>query len=185
MISPTTQIEAFVLAGGGSRRFGRDKARALIDGVTLLEHNVATLRERYATVRVVSAPGRAYQDLGVETVYDELTDHGPLAGIHAALQHAQTDLVAVAACDLIGLDSGWFAALEAACGRGAAAFRDAERWHPLVAVYHRALLPEIEARLVAGELAVRDLLDEHGTAVDVPDGFDGLRGVNTPDELSR
>lgn len=177
-------IEAFVLAGGKSRRFGSDKARAIINGKTLIEHNVAELRTRYERVRVVSAPGRSYDDLGLPTLWDLVEDLGPLAGIHTALSLADTDLIVVAPCDVVGLDATWYELLESACGTRAAAFKD-ERWHPLVGAYHKALLPEIERRLQAGELAVRDLLEAHGTAVDPPATFGALGGVNTPADAAR
>ncbi len=181
MLDPS-HIEGFVLAGGSSRRFGRDKALEVHDGLSLVERNAAVLGERYAKVSVVSAPGRSYDDLGLTTVFDEWPGHGPLAGIHAALKLARTDVIAVAAVDLIGLRSAWYQQLEAGWVDGAAAFRD-HHWHPLVALYHREILPVVEARLQAGRLAVRDLLDEVGHAIVCPPDFADLRNANTPEEL--
>ena len=40
-----SQLAAFVLAGGKSSRMGRDKAALLLNGRTLLQHALATLRE--------------------------------------------------------------------------------------------------------------------------------------------
>lgn len=176
------EIEGFVLAGGASRRFGSDKARAIRGGRTLVEINAAVLSERFDRVRVVSAPARDYSDLGLWTVFDEMPGLGPLAGIHAALRAADTEFVAIAACDLVGLQSEWYQHLETAWQAGAAAFRD-ERWHPLVAIYHRDVLAEIDRRLLSGELAVRDLLDAVCTPVPPPHGFHEMRSANTVEEL--
>ena len=73
-----------VLAGGRSRRFGSDKALVRIDGLTLLEHAVATLRTW--CVHVVIA-GRA--DGPAPCIEDwPAADLGPLGGIAAALRLA-------------------------------------------------------------------------------------------------
>lgn len=181
-MTPRADVTAYVLAGGASRRFGRDKARADVDGTTLIASNAAVLRERYVDVRVVSAPDRTYADLGLVTIADIHPGRGPLAGIHAALRDSPTDLVAIAACDLAGLRAEWYAALEAACDGSAAAFRD-ERWHPVVGVYHRSILPELERRLGAGELAAWTLLDAVGNAVAPPAEFASLRSIDTAEAL--
>ncbi|MFW2852947.1 molybdenum cofactor guanylyltransferase [Sphingomonas sp. TX0543] len=68
-----------VLAGGGSRRFGSDKARALLDGMTLTDHARATLAPFVGEV-VVS---------GAEDVPDRpAAGLGPLGGICGALHFA-------------------------------------------------------------------------------------------------
>ena len=175
-------FEAFVMAGGGSRRFGRDKARAVWKGQTLLQRNARVLAQRYDRVRVVSAPGRDYGDLGFETLFDEYPGMGPLAGIHVALKSSETERIAIAACDLVGLRSDWYEDLESACDSGAAAFFT-DRWQPLVAMYHRDLLPELESRLADERLAVRALLDEFGTRVDAPPGFEELISADSEEAL--
>ena len=68
-----------VLAGGQSRRFGSDKAVAMLDGQTLLDHALAALRPHCDAVVVV----------GRGKIADwPRADMGPLGGIAAALIHA-------------------------------------------------------------------------------------------------
>jgi molybdopterin-guanine dinucleotide biosynthesis protein A len=69
-----------VLAGGRSSRFGSDKAMALLNGKTLLDHARASLAPHVAELVIC---GRA----------DGLADRphadmGPLGGLNAALHHA-------------------------------------------------------------------------------------------------
>lgn len=172
--------DAYILAGGRSRRFGTDKARARVDGATLVERNAAILAERYGSVTVVSAPGRTYADLGLRTIADAVSDRGPLGGIQAALRDASGD-VAVAACDLLGLRAEWYELLEQTDGP-AVAFRDT-RWQPVVAIYRQEALADLERRLSTGELAVYALLEALGTAVAPPDGFEALRSIDSPEDL--
>ncbi|WP_353227706.1 molybdenum cofactor guanylyltransferase [Novosphingobium sp.] len=78
------RILGVVLAGGQSRRFGSDKALALIGGRTLLDRAVATL-ERQCDAVVVA--GR--DDAPVAVVADRpQAGMGPLGGLNAALHHA-------------------------------------------------------------------------------------------------
>lgn len=74
-----------VLAGGQSTRFGSDKALALLDGRTLLEHAAHTLARWCERVVVI---GR--DDGPVETLPDwPRPGMGPLGGVAAALRLAK------------------------------------------------------------------------------------------------
>ncbi|NWK95418.1 molybdenum cofactor guanylyltransferase [Sphingobium lactosutens] len=69
-----------VLAGGRSSRFGSDKAMALLDGRTLLDHAMAGLAPHVTEVVICGRDGgladRPHADMG------------PLGGLNAALHHA-------------------------------------------------------------------------------------------------
>ena len=152
----------------------------------MLQHNVDVLRERYDSVHVISAPGRSYDDLGVNTIYDDIAGLGPLCGYHAALKYAAGDTVAIAACDLQGLRSPWFEQLEQACSHGgAAAFRDSERWHPQLVVLHGSTFNEVETRLRDRRLAAFRFLDDVATPVPIPKDFATLYDVDTREDLRR
>ncbi|HXL34218.1 MAG TPA: hypothetical protein VN953_04815, partial [Gemmatimonadales bacterium] len=77
-------------------------------------------------------------------------------------------------------------------GADAVAPRSARGIEPLCARYARSLLPVIDARVRAGELAIHELLERHGVdwiadaelaALD-PDGR-SFFNVNTPEDLAR
>ena len=72
------ELLGVVLAGGRSRRMGRDKALLAFDGGTLLQHQVRLLEPLCARV-VVSG---AYP--GFDCIADARPDAGPLAGLPAA-----------------------------------------------------------------------------------------------------
>lgn len=87
-----------VLAGGRSRRFGSDKARALLGGRTLIDRVVAGLRPQ---VEALVICGRDHD--GATGIADRpAADLGPLGGLNAALHHAAAhgfDAVVTAPCD--------------------------------------------------------------------------------------
>ncbi len=74
-----------VLAGGRARRFGTDKALALWQGQSLLDHAIAALGQHCDQV-VVCGRGKA----PVAAIPDRpAPDMGPLGGLNAALDYAQ------------------------------------------------------------------------------------------------
>lgn len=78
-------IMGAVLAGGRSSRFGSDKAQALVDGRTLLDHAVAALAPHVAVVAVCGREAAGQLSLADRPA----PDMGPLGGINAALHHAR------------------------------------------------------------------------------------------------
>ncbi|MES2442327.1 MAG: molybdenum cofactor guanylyltransferase [Pseudomonadota bacterium] len=89
-----------VLAGGESRRFGSDKALALLDGKPLIQHAVDALAAQTDAVIVC---GRDWGDGLPDRPEPGL---GPLGGIAAALHEAARrgyDAVLTTPCDVPGL----------------------------------------------------------------------------------
>ena len=91
-------ITGFVLAGGKSTRMGQDKAVLQLEGRTLLEHALGTLRQICAEVMVLGAR-ELYSNFGAEVVEDIFPGCGPLSGIHAALSRTTTEFNLVIAVD--------------------------------------------------------------------------------------
>lgn len=89
-----------IIAGGQARRFGSDKAAALLQGRPLVEHVASAMREQTDHVVVC---GRSWQ--GYETVPDSPRPGlGPLGGLCGALHYASAhefDAVLAAGCDVL------------------------------------------------------------------------------------
>jgi len=78
-------VRGFVLAGGASRRFGRDKALVEFDGEPLIARLCRVLQAATdAPVRIIGDAGK-YGHIGVECVADRWPGEGPLGGIITAL----------------------------------------------------------------------------------------------------
>lgn len=87
VIPGSVQVMGAVLAGGQSRRFGSDKALALLGGQTLLDHAVRGLRAICAEVAVI---GRPQVSAGTLMAPDRpRAGMGPLGGIAGALHLAR------------------------------------------------------------------------------------------------
>src|SRR5689334_72768 len=77
-------ILGVILAGGQSRRFGRDKAMAQLDGRRLIERVAARAMPQTAALAI---SGRDY-GLGLPVIPDIMPSEGPLTGVLSALQWA-------------------------------------------------------------------------------------------------
>jgi molybdopterin-guanine dinucleotide biosynthesis protein A len=179
-----------VLAGGASRRMGRDKAALILDGESLLARVVRQLSAVTRHVLVVGPRERELLVPGVRIVPDVRPGLGPLGGIYSALLAAETDLVFVAGCDMpfvrppfVRFLLGLAEAHDVVVPRSA---RGTEQLH---AVYSRGCLPAIAARLEGGDPSVASLYQHVTARVVEPDEWapydpDGIStcNVNTPAE---
>jgi hypothetical protein len=97
-------VTGVVLAGGRSRRFGRDKLSEPYRGRPLLHHAVGRLIEVCDEVVVVLAPETAEPAMppgaGVRFARDELEGSGPLAGALAGLEAADGEWIVLAGGDM-------------------------------------------------------------------------------------
>ena len=169
MTIDTADTLGAVLAGGQSRRLGRDKANVELEGRSLLGRALATLREVFDQVVLVSPPRDYGPRVDVDFVHDEVPGLGPLAGIMAALRHAAGSPVFVLACDLPFVSADLIRYLNRSSRIGVAT-TDLEsdvvasipclggRLQPLCGLYGPRCLPYIEGSLGRGELGVREML---------------------------
>jgi molybdopterin-guanine dinucleotide biosynthesis protein A len=151
------------MAGGQSRRMGRDKALLVLDGEPLWRRQARVLHSAGASVvGVVRQREQAPLDLPPELRlwHDAVIGAGPMAGLHAALSACETGWLAVLAIDMPRIDAGWFQWLGGFCGPGRGAIvRQATGHEPLAAIYPRAALAEVTARLESGQRSLQPLAD--------------------------
>lgn len=145
---------ALVLAGGLSRRMGRDKRLAELGGKALLVHVLERLRPQVESI-AINAPRALDIDPGLPLVPDTLPDHpGPLAGVLAGLRHAAatrqcgSHLLTVPA-DTPFLPHDLVARLTKAADDPAAIVVAASqgRAHPVIALWPLSLADDLEAWL--------------------------------------
>lgn len=90
-------MEAFILAGGASRRMGTDKSQLLIERQTFADRIAETLLQVAGSVSFVGGGG---QSSALRTVADVYPQWGALGGLHAALSACKEEWAIVVACDL-------------------------------------------------------------------------------------
>jgi molybdopterin-guanine dinucleotide biosynthesis protein A len=168
----TQSILGVVLAGGRSRRFGSDKALALLDGRPLIDHALAAL----AGCDEQAVAGRDWP--GLPTLPDRPgPDLGPLAGLNAALHHAAGhgfSHVASLPVDCPGLPPDWLDRLAPAPAHALG--------QPLIGLWPVTLAADLDQVLAAGGRRVQAWVATTGArAVDLGP----LPNINTQADLSQ
>lgn len=89
---------AIIMAGGDSRRMGRDKATLPFADRTLIESVIATMQPLFPAIIVSVRQPRP--EIGWPQVCDMQADGGPLVGLVTALGSIATPWAFVVACDM-------------------------------------------------------------------------------------
>ena len=172
-------ISAVLLAGGKSRRMGRDKATLLFRGRPLWEIQFDLLRTLQPEEIFVSArTDPLWRPSGMQFVSDKPPSRGPLSGLSATLARISTDHLLALAIDMPLMTENY---LRLICnlvepGRGVLPMIG-NRAEPLVAIYPKGTgtdfitalsgsdfsLQSLTKKLVdAGKLSLVNVLEEEG-----------------------
>lgn len=173
-----TPIDAVVLAGGRSRRMGRDKAAMPLDGQRMVDRMCRRLEPLGG--QVIIARGDQ-PSLGlVDEVADEPGLVGPMAGIVAGLRAVRSATAAIVAVDMPSVDPIVLRRLDElmrAEGRAAALPLVHGVAQPLHAVIDTEALPVIIALALGGEGSPRRLMARIDALLVGPDGWGPLDPV--------
>lgn len=187
-------IPLYILAGGQSRRFGSDKARAVVEGRSLIQRVAECLVAEVGGVWVVADEAGKYADLGLRTIADCTAHLGPVNGLVTALIHCLAESgpgwIVLAPCDLTRPAPRWseplLEAIDLSAAGTAAAYVDPTgRWQPLPCVVHTDVLAPARAAIAAGERSLWRLLESiEASRVALPAGHDAVPAANSPRDLS-
>jgi molybdenum cofactor guanylyltransferase len=195
---PAIGTSGILLAGGASRRFGREKLVEPIAGAPLFHHPLRALLATCDDVVVVLAPGSAEPplppDARVRVVRDAAPYGGPLVGTRTGLGHVHRTHALVVAGDMPGLREAILDLLKrraVGTDRGAVVLADGEGPRPLPAIVRvDAAMRVADAMLKTGERRLRaliagldpEVLEESVWAVVDPDG-EWRRDIDVPADL--
>ncbi len=159
------RVAGVIVAGGRSRRMGRDKLLLLLDGVPVAQRVASALAQVVDEIIVALRPGQ--QPLPLEAhlpaheVHDPATDMGPLGGLAAALATGIAEFYLVVAADLPLVRPALLRLLlERASAVDAQAIVPlvADRPEPLCAVYRPDCLPLVEEQARGEDRSLQGLL---------------------------
>lgn len=179
---------ALLMAGGRSRRMGRDKCTLPWRGRPMWEWQMQTLAALSPDKIAVTAPERPdWLPPHAGWLPDTAPDIGPLAGLLAGLRELKQGNMLVLAVDLPFMTADYLAALWAGCpGNLGSVPAGPKGWEPLAAVYPAGAADLADERLNAGRRDLQGWVDQlhhagwvERHAID-PDNSTLFRNLNHP-----
>jgi molybdopterin-guanine dinucleotide biosynthesis protein A len=157
------RVAGFVLAGGGSTRFGQDKALVRIGVQPLLARLCAVLRSETASVTAVGSPAK-YSGFEAHCIADRWPGQGPLGGIITALlasaaTSAGLEWNLIIGCDMPFLTREWLAYLvERALGSPAEVVvpQSQQGLEPLCACWRTSAAEKLQRAFTGGVRKITD-----------------------------
>ena len=190
-------VTGIVLAGGLSRRLGRDKAVEPIDGEPLISRVIRRLEELTDEIVVVvnnsARGGQLPLPDTAKVAVDIYPYSGSLGGIFSGLSNAKNDWGFVVACDMPFLDSDLIARMLTLRHNHDAIVPMLGGYpEPTHSAYSKACLPHIERRLKSNQLRIAGFFDDvrvRFLSEEEVNQYDpehlSFFNVNTPDDLAR
>lgn len=149
-------FSGIVLAGGHSRRMGCSKAELMLNGKTLLQHQVEKLRT-LGIEDILLSGANCPQLAGTRVIPDELPDRGPLGGLHACLLAAEHPAALVLSVDAPLVPETALAQLCRAHENGVTVLSHRGKQEPLIGVYDSRLAGSISPLIQERGVSVRAL----------------------------
>lgn len=184
-------LAGVVLAGGGSTRYGSNKALETFRGERMVDRALESLRPFCDPLLVVANDLEPYYGVRAHLLRDLQPRQGPLGGILTALFFSPHDWVFVRATDMPFLAPEILAALlDRREGFDVVVPLTEGRYEPLCALYRRSCLPAVAQVLEGGRrqvIAIFDRVRVAGVPEEVWKPFDprglSFRNVNTPEDM--
>lgn len=150
------QVSAVILAGGRSRRMGRDKAWLRFEGKSLLERAVETVRTLGLEEIFISGRGdQDYSAFQCPVLLDAESGLGPISGIEAAMRETHSGLLLVLPVDLPRMRPDCLQKLLHACAPLTGAVPELRgQIEPLVAVYPKRSHEQLITNIARGQYAI-------------------------------
>ncbi|CAK3950693.1 MULTISPECIES: molybdenum cofactor guanylyltransferase MobA [Vibrio] len=189
MLLPT-QTSWVILAGGqASRMGGKDKGLVELNGSPLIQYVINKLSQQDVSITINANRNLDSYQAFAPVVSDFFPDYpGPLGGIHAGLKNASTDWVGFVPCDSPQISDDLVERFCSAVKEDSDILvaHDGEFKQPVFTLFHKRVLPKLEAFLERGDRKIILLYKECVTEyVDFSDSPNCFVNLNTPEELTQ
>jgi molybdopterin-guanine dinucleotide biosynthesis protein A len=186
-------VTGILLAGGKSRRMGKDKRFLLIGERSLFERSFGVLRSLFQNVLVVIAQDSPPLKADVPVLHDLVPDCGSIGGLYTGLRQALTEHVFLVACDMPFLNPEVIRYMVRLKSDVDIVIPRLENGlQPTHALYSRRCLPVVEEMVRSRRVKIQDIVSHPSLHVRLiteselfeidPEGRSFLN-VNTPSDL--
>ena len=180
------KITGIIIAGGKSSRMGTDKAFVNYNNKTLIEYAVSVINPVVDTIIISS--NKPNKIKGFKVVSDIYKNIGPVAGLYSCLKVTQTEANIIIPCDTPKLTTVLYKQLLTEYQKQKNIVAVVPRLpdgkiEPLIGVYSKSILFEIENSIAVGDYKLVNLLSKINTKyIDITD-IEQFKNINTPADL--
>lgn len=151
-------ISGFILAGGKSSRMGTDKALLIFQNESLLKRMIRLI-EPFCDTIAISGKNADYADFNVEMIPDLFSGFGPIAGIYSSLHDSSYDWNLIVSVDVPFVNEELIRYLISNIGEFDCIIPEhTSGIEPMVALYHKRILPVMEEMIKGGDYKLKNLL---------------------------
>jgi len=186
-------ITGVILAGGSSKRYGRNKAFLKIGSVRLIDSILQEMKSIFTRVILITNEKKKYEYLEVPMVEDHVKGLGPLGGIYTGLMSIPDEAGFFVACDMPFINRQLVRYMVDIKGNHRAVVPSvADNIEPLHAIYFRSCLKSIrhlidskrcQVRLFYDSIPVRYVKEDEIRKFCCPSK--AFLNINTPDEFAK
>ncbi len=157
-----SQISGVLLAGGKSRRMGKDKRILILDGETLLNRALGVLVQVFQEVIVVLGEEEFAIDYHtVRVVHDIIPNCAAAGGLFTGLSYATNPNIFVVACDMPFLDPVVIQHMASLSGTFDMTLAELTQGIQMThGIYSKRCLSVLEKMVKGGDLRLQDLLKD-------------------------
>jgi molybdenum cofactor guanylyltransferase len=150
------KISAVLLAGGESRRMGKDKATLLFRRKLLWQIQLELLRKLATEIFVSARTDPSWRPADVQFVADDPPSLGPMSGLAASLARMRTKHLLALAIDMPFITEKYLKFLrdQIEPGRGVVA-KIVDRFEPLAAIYPQEALANVQSALSGKDFSLQ------------------------------
>lgn len=182
-------VTGIILAGGASRRMGKDKGLCTFNNKQLIEYSIETIRPLCDNILISTNNVAGYSKFGFPIIEDEYRNIGPIGGIYSGLKHSNTEKNLIVSCDtpllitslfkqILFLSEGYEIVVPQ---------HNNSYYEPLAAFYSTTILSVLEESIIANDYKLINLYNKvkfKSVSVDDLPGFAmQFKNLNTPEDL--
>lgn len=155
-------MNAIILAGGQSSRYGSNKALINFSGKTIIEHITARLKTHFNRIYIVGNNDTDYSFAeGVTVVNDIIPGKGPLGGLYTGLVSSDACYNLMTACDMPFISDDYLDLLKAQKKDYNVLIAEYKDYiEPLPGIYSQDCLPAVEQSLRSSQLKIKSFFSE-------------------------
>lgn len=158
-----SKVNAVLLAGGNSSRYGEDKALIYFQDKALIEIIYSKLNSFFDEVIIVANNGN-YDFLKNAVIKkDIIKNKGPLGGIYTGLYYSDAEYNFIVGCDMPFINNKYFSLLLNRIKErdfDVAAVKKDGYIEPLAALYHRRVLALVKKNILDNNLRIKSFYGE-------------------------